>query len=280
MAKKKPTIVLPAGLAEAGANAGIDTTTGTKAVMAAPVDNTMLGLKNANGKVLPNTITVQQFKDAISDKNYNIKYNAAAIESLKQTAAMFMPVNTNLSATGTISPSEVNSIVGLAKRGFANTPIGTPIDIMGTANAIKNGTLGGSDGQQSTYTRTTLDQPNIEASKATINDVFLNLLGRTATEKEIGQYTKKYLDYAAKNPANVSRETTAYKTITTPTASGGTSNRLFRDTTTGTSVGNNLTEQEYLKNQVKGSGEYNAFTAAGSAFDMMTKMAQKDTGAM
>lgn len=279
--KKKPAIVLdPAIQAKIDAQVanGGTSITGAKAIDSAPVDNTQIGLRDASGKLLPNTITVSQMESVLNDtKN---KSNAAAIENLKQKAIVTMPAGSTLSPTGTVSPAEINAIRSVATQGYIANPVGTPIKLIDTATAIKNGTIGGTTDQQSTFSRTTLDQPNIEASKSTINDIFLGLLGRSATEKEITQYTQKYLNYAAKNPTNVSTGASQYGTISIPTASGGTSNRLFKGSQSETNVGNNLTEQEFMKNQVRQSGEYNAFTAAGSAFDMLTNMAKKDAGAM
>jgi hypothetical protein len=252
--------------------------TGTKAVDAAPIDNKQIGLKDAKGKLLPDTITVAQMQAVLADKNN--KYNAAAVENLKQLAIVNMPLNTTLSPTGSISPAEIAAIRSGATQAYNSTPVGTPIKLVDTFAAIKSGTLGGASDQQTTFSRTTLDQPNIEASKSTINDIFLNYLGRSASEKEIAQYTQKYLNYAAKNPTNVSSGVTTYKNVTTPSAAGGISTRMMKGTQSESSVSNNLTEQEFMKNQVRQSGEYNAFTAAGSAFDMLTNMAKKDTGAM
>lgn len=277
--RKTPVIQLPSSLEAAASAAGGNVPlTGAKAIDAAPIDNTGLGLKDANGKVLPSTITGAQLKEALK----NTKYNAVAIENLKNVSAGFLPINTSLSATGQINPTEINAITSLVSKGYSNTPLGTPVNILKTAKGLQDGTLGSTNPYAipSTFSTTSLDRPNIEASKSTINDVFLSLLGRSATEKEIQNYTQKYINYAAKNPTNVSTGESTYGTVTVPTASGGTSSRLFKGSTTSTSVGNNLNEQEFLKNQVRQSGEYNAFTAAGSAFDMMTKMAQKDSGAM
>lgn len=277
--KDQPSLLSDAQIAALN-NLGSSSTsvTGTKAVDAATIDNTQIGLKDSKGKVLPNTITVAQMQTVLADtKN---KYNTAAIENLKQMAVVNMPLNTTLSATGSISPAEIAAIRSGAAQAYTSTPVGTPIKLADTFAAIKNGTLGGAADQQTTFNRKTIDEPNIEASKSTINDIFLSLLGRTASEKEVNQYTQKYLNYAAKNPTNVSSGVTTYKTVTTPSSSGGVSNRLMKGNQSEVSTGNNLTEQEFMKNQVRQSGEYNAFTAAGSAFDMLTNMAKKDTGAM
>ena len=257
-------------------------TSGTAAVMAAPVDNSQLNLKDSQGKPLPVTITGQQFKDALSNQ-----YNAGVAEQLKSAAATlkYIPGGAALSPTGSLTPAEANAISRFVSDGYYNTSLGTPIKILDTIKGLKDGSLAAGANATpwtlpSTISRTTFDQPNIEASKATINDVFLGLLGRSATDKEVQQYTQKYLAYAAKNPTTNTTGANAYKTITVPTATGGTSSRLFRGSSSEQTTSNNLTEQAFLQNQVKSTGEYNAFTAAGTAFDMMTKMAQKDTGAM
>jgi hypothetical protein len=277
--KEQPSLLTDAQIAALNNLGSTNTSiTGTKAVDAATIDNGQIGLKDSKGKLLPNTITVTQMQSVLADtKN---KYNTAAIENLKQMAIVNMPLNTTLSATGQISPAEIAAIRSGAAQAYTSTPVGTPIKLVDTFAAIKNGTLNGASDQQTTFSRTTLDQPNIEASKSTINDIFLSLLGRSASEKEVAQYTQKYLNYAAKNPTNVSSGVTTYKTVPVTTGAGGVSNRMMKGTQSETSVGNNLTEQEFMKNQVRSSGEYNAFTAAGSAFDMLTNMAKKDTGAM
>lgn len=274
---KKPTIKLPAGLDAAAAAAG-GQPAASKQYLAAPVDNSQLQLKDANGQPLPATITGQQLVDSLK----NTKYNGSQIEGLKQAVASIgrIPSNVKLSATGQITPDEIKAITGVLAEAAGTTATGSKVNLVGHLQDVKNGT-----GAQSLYPDTTinikqLDQPNIEASKATINDVFLSLLGRSATEKEIGQYTQKYLNYAAKNPTSQTSGVNKYGIIATPTASGGTSNRLFRGSQTETGIQNNLTEQAFLQNQVKSTGEYNAFTAAGTGFDMLTKMAQKDVGAM
>jgi hypothetical protein len=275
--KKTPTIKLPASLDAAAAAAG-GQTAASKKYLAAPVDNSQLQLKDAQGQPLPATITGQQLVDSLN----NTKYNGSQIEALKQAVAGIgrIPSNVKLSATGQITPDEIKAITGTLAEAAGTTAAGTKVNLVQHIQDVKDGT-----GLQSLYPDTTinlkqLDQPNIEASKATINDVFLSLLGRSASEKEIGQYTQKYLDYAAKNPTSQTSGVNKYNIIATPTASGGTSNRLFRGSQNETGIQNNLTEQAFLQNQVKSTGEYNAFTAAGTGFDMLTKMAQKDVGAM
>jgi hypothetical protein len=277
--KEQPSLLTDAQIA-ALKNLSSPTTavTGTKAVDAAPIDNRQIGLKDSKGKLLPDTITVAQMESVLADaKNKN---NSAAIENLKQMAVVNLPLNSTLSPTGSISPAEIAAVRSGAAQAYVSNPVGQPIKLVDTFAAIKSGTLGGASDQQTTFSRTTLDQPNIEASKSTINDIFLSYLGRSASEKEIAQYTQKYLNYAAKNPTNVSSGVTTYKTVTSPSAAGGISSRTMKGTQSETGVSNNLTEQEFMKNQVRQSGEYNAFTAAGSAFDMLTNMAKKDTGAM
>jgi hypothetical protein len=279
--KKKSTIQIPSSLQTAASNAGgnVNTTSGTKAVAAAPVDNTQLGLKDKSGKLLPNSISVQQAKDALTYSS-----NAMTAENLKTTAAQlkYIPSGSSLSPTGTITPEEINAVSNIFSQGYYNTPLGSPIKVLDIIKGLKDGSLNASaQGLPTTsISRTVTDQPNVEASKATINDVFLTLLGRTASEKEIQGYTQKYLDYAAKNPTSSTTGATSYTTASVPTSSGTTTNRIFRGGTSQQDITNNLTEQAFLQNQVKQSGEYNAFTAAGSAFDMLTNMARKDTGAM
>jgi hypothetical protein len=255
----------------------ITNTTTTKAWLNAPIDNTNLGLKDAAGKPLPATITGSQFVAALS----NTKYNSSIIEAIKQTVATLPGTGlTKLSATGQITPSEITAISSVVEQGYLNTAKGANLDLSTIMQSIKDGTLTNSTpwNTPSTVNDKRFDTPNIEASKALTNQIFNDLLGKAATEGQIQKYTNDYLAYAAKNPTSTTTGSTAYKLVTVPTASGGTSNRLMKGETNQTSTSNSLNEKDFITNQVKNTGEYNAFQAAGTAFDLMKNLAQQNTG--
>jgi hypothetical protein len=267
----------PNAVAAAAAAAGGNAGSTTKAWLNAPIDNTNLGLKDASGKPLPDTITGTQFVAALN----NTKYNGQTIEALKQTVATLPGTGlTKLSATGMITPSEITAIGSVVEQGYLNSPSGTKLDLSSVMQGIKDGTLTNTSPwtTPSTINRTTYDQPNIEASKALTNQIFGDLLGKSATEAQIQKYTNDYLAYAARNPVDRTTGENAYKMVTTPTATGGTTNRLMRGSQTETGISNGLNEKDFITNQVKNTGEYNAFQASGTAFDLMKNLAQQNTG--
>lgn len=275
--KQKGITLDPATVAAAGAASG--TTTGTKAWLNAPIDNTNLGLKDASGKLLPSTITGSQFTTALA----NTKYNGQTIEAIKQVVATLPGTGlTKLSATGQITPSEITAINSVVEQGYLNTAKGSKLDLSNVIQGIKDGTLTNSTPWNipSTINDKQFDLPNVEASKALTNQIFNELLGKNATEAQIQKYTNAYLAYSAKNPVNTTTGATSYKLASIPTASGGTANRLMKGETNQTSTSNNLNEKDFVTNQVKNTGEFNSFQAAGTAFDLMKNLAQQNTGTL
>jgi hypothetical protein len=270
----------PNAVAAAQAATGSGSTpSATKAWLNAPINNTNLGLKDATGKLLPSTITGTQLAAALN----NTKYNGGTIEALKQTVAQLPGSGlTKLSATGQISPSEITAINSIVEQGYLNSPTGTVLDLSTVADGIKNGTLTNTSPwtTPSTINDKRFDLPNVEASKALTNQIFNELLGKNATESQIQKYANAYLTYAAQNPVDTTTGTTAYRIATIPTASNGTSNRLMKGETNQTSIANGLNEKDFITNQVKNTGEFNAFQAAGTAFDLMKNLAQQNTGTL
>jgi hypothetical protein len=285
MAKKPAIVVDPSVIAQAQGAVGTSGAPQGKAWLTAPIDNSKLNLKDATGKLLPATITGAQFQQALT----NTKYNYGQVEAIKAAAAGLPGyagiMGTKVSATGQITPAEINAISSIVETGFLNNAVGTKLDVSNIFAGIKDGSLTANNNATpwtlpSTISRTTFDQPNIEASKNTINTVFMDLLGREANQQEVQKYTTQYLQYAAKNPVDKTTGQNQYSNIQVPTASGGTSNRLFRGSQTETGVQNNLTETAFLNNQVRASGEFNAVQAGGTAFDLMKKIAAENTGTL
>jgi hypothetical protein len=122
----------------------------------------------------------------------------------------------------------------------------------------------------STYSRISKDQPNVVASNKVVNDLFLNFMGRSATQNELAAYSNAYLKYAAANPTMVESGSTSYVPATNPLT--GSLSRI-KSNQNYTSTSNNLNESDFVENQVRQSGDYNAYTAAGTAFNLMQKLA-------
>jgi hypothetical protein len=265
---KKPAIVVPQSLQSAADAASAQPATSSNAYLSGSFSNDF-GLKDANGKPLPAQITGQQLIDAF--RNY--KVNGPVIEQIKITNSQVPGVYGSggvVGKTGTVSPDDVLALTNLAKKAYvAAGPTGTS-SLQGTLSSMKD-----TGAVTVPYSRVGYDQPNVEASKNVINDIFTTLLGRRASDKEIQTYSNAYLKYAAANPTNVESGTTSYGQSTSSTSLS----RGAKIGTSYTSVSNNLTEPAFIQNQVKQSGEYNAFEAAGKAFDNLTSLARQDSGA-
>ena len=271
-----------AALAAANAQAsGTGTTSNnlltTKALAAAPFDNSKVGLKDATGKILPANITVSAAEKAMQDT----RNNGPVVDAIKTQLAQQAPALlknagvTSLSPTGSVTPKELNAINGLIQLGYSNEATGTPVDLNGILTNYASGKYNaGSQDITSTINSKSLDQPNIQASKATINSIFSDMLGRTATDAEISKYTNQYLTYASQNPTSQTSGTYNYGYIGTPS---GTS-RLMRQSTNETSVQNNLNEKDFITNQVLGSTDYNSFAAANTAYGFLQNLAKQNTG--
>jgi len=246
----------------------------TKNFELAPFDNSTLGLKGSNGVLLPSKITVAQAETALSNK-----YNVAAADTLKTSLASQYPTAlkeagiTSLSPTGIITPKEIGAIKNVLQQGYVNNPTGTTLNFGSILNDVKTGAYAGSQITSSINSKS-FDQPNIQASKATINSIFSDMLGRTATEAEIGKYTNQYLQYAAKNPTSNTSGQYTYGYIPTPSGS----QRLQRQSQNETSVQNNLNEKDFITNQVMQGTDYNTFAAANTAHDFLTNLAAKSAG--
>jgi len=112
--------------------------------------------------------------------------------------------------------------------------------------------------------------------------MFNDLLGRNATSDEISRYTDAYTKYAAANPVSTTTGGSTYGLIQVPTASGsgtGVTNRLLKSSQNETTTSTGLSEQDYIQNQIRQSGEYGAAQGAGKAFDNLMQLARETTGA-
>jgi len=270
-----------AALAAASA-AGTSTSTANslltpKAFAAAPFDNSNLGLKDASGALLPSKITVGQAEKALQDT----KNNGTAIESVKMQIAATLPSVmrdagvTSLSPSGTLTPKEFTAIHNVLDTGYQNEQTNTLLNFNNIIGKFASGDYNANASSLTTSINAkSLDQPNIEASKATINSIFSDMLGRTATDAEISKYTTQYLKYAAQNPTSTTTGTYNYGYINTPSGT----NRLMRQSQNETSTQNNLNEKDYITNQVLGSADYNTFAAANTAYGFLQNLAKQSAG--
>jgi hypothetical protein len=146
---------------------------------------------------------------------------------------------------------------------------GQPADLNGTLKTAAQNVANSPWLQPTSITRVNIDRPDVQASNKVVNDLFLSLLGRKATDKELQAYGQSYLKYAGSRPTSTETGTINYTEATNPS---GNLARM-KSSQDYKSVQNNLTEQAYTENQIRNSGEYNAYTAASTAFDLMQKLA-------
>ena len=262
---------------QAGGSTSSNSLLTPKAFASAPFDNSSLGLKSSTGTLLPPQITVGQAEAALQDT----KNNGTVIDGIKTEIAKNLPSVmtdagvTSLSPTGSLTPKEFTAIHNVLDTGYQNEKTGTALNFNNIVTNYASGNYNaGSSNLTTSINSKSLDQPNIEASKATINSIFSDMLGRTANDAEINKYTTQYLNYAAKNPTSTTTGTYNYGYIATP---NGT-NRLMKQSQNETSTQNNLNEKDYITNQVLGSTDYNTFAAANTAYGFLQNLAKQSAG--
>jgi hypothetical protein len=153
---------------------------------------------------------------------------------------------------------------------------GQPADLNNTLKTAAQNVANSPWLQPTQISRTNFDRPDVVASNKVVNDLFLGLLGRKASDKELQAYGASYLKYAGSRPTSSETGTIAYTEATNPS---GNLTRM-KSAQDYKSVQNNLKEQDYVENQVRNSGEYNAYTAASTAFDLMQKLAASNRAGM
>lgn len=238
-----------------GSNPGIGT---AKAWATQPVKNDY-GFKDANGKPYGPTLTGAQFDSAIQDT----KNNAEAINAAKEAFPAYIHQYTGvaISKAGTITGAEAKALQQFAQKQATS---GQAFSFQQAAADIQAGNASTSLSFPTNYTNTSYDQPNVNASNKVVNDLFLNFLGRGATDAELKAYATSYLNYAKTNPTSQ----TVGQNFYTQTDIG-----RLKTSQASTSVTTGLDEKAFVENQVRNSGNYNAYTAASTAFDLMQKLA-------
>jgi len=245
-----------------------------KDIAAARVDNTQLGLKDSSGKSLGPTITAAQTIQALTQPA-----NAKVAEQIRMNLVKNYPNGlagiTKLGPTGTpLTPAEANAFLNnVVKVGYANEPITAPLNI----NSVINNLQSNAYLNQNITTKineTTLNQPSLQASTNVVNNLFMSLLGRTATQQEIQNYAQQYINYAAANPQSNTSGEYSYGTVTT----GSGAQRLMRQGENLTTKTNDLTEQQYVQNQIEAAPDFKAQAAANTAYNFLKTFGQQNMG--
>lgn len=246
----KRDIKAPAGLltqatidAIAKANANLQSQSKSNEYLAAKYDNSVLGFKDATGKPLGLTITGQQFQDALK----NTKYNAGAIEGLKQMLVKVpgaLPKGTKLSATGDINPQEITAIAALQKKTYNSTAAGQSVDLItGVNNILTNSNSTTAGIARSLNTNIDVKQYTPEQVGAIADTIYNKLLGRSYSPQELASITADL---------NLAEKKTPTKTVTASTSrtTGITGDTSTTSTTTPTTSGG-LDEQAYITSKIK-----------------------------
>jgi hypothetical protein len=159
---------------------------------------------------------------------------------------------------------------------LSNYVEGQPADLSGVLKTSAQSVANSPWLQPTQISRVNIDRPDVQASNKVVNDLFLSLLGRKASDKELEAYGQSYLKYAGSRPTSTETGTISYTEGVNPS---GNLTRM-KSAQDYKSVQNNLTESAYTENQIRNSGEYNAYTAASTAFDLMQKLAASNRAGM
>jgi len=269
-----PSVAAAAAALGGGSTAATTSVTSAKAQANAPINNDYGFV--VNGKV-PTTLTLSQLKSALADTTNN----APAIVKMTADVAKVPGALANLSVIsqdGSITPIEQNYLTNYALNVVNNTPKGKPASI---ADAVTQKIVPSAVSPyaiNSTINLQSIDRPDIAAVKSTVNDLYEQLLGKKADDATVAKWAQVYDNYAATRPTSQTTGGVTYGLQSVPTATGGASNRLIRSGQQETSTANQLTAENFIKNQIVDSGDYKAFQASGAAFNLLGQIASKDAG--
>ena len=271
-----PSVAAAAAALGGGSTAATTSVTSAKAQANTPIRNDYGFV--VNGKQ-PATLTLAQLKTALADPTNN----APAI--LKMTMDVAKVPNGPLSAFGTISadgtlsPVEQNALGTYALGVINTTKAGQPASIADAVTSKLNPQSISPYAINSTINLKSIDRPDIAAVKATVTDLYEQLLGKKADDAAVAKWAQVYDNYAASRPTSQTSGAVTYGLQTVPSAAGGAgSNRLIRSGQNETTTTNNLTASDFIKNQIVDSGDYKAFQASGAAMNLLTNMAAKEAG--
>jgi len=246
-----PSVAAAAAALGGGSTAATTSVTSAKAQANTPIRNDYGFV--VNGKQ-PATLTLAQLKTALADSTNN----APAI--IKMTRDVGSVPNGALGVVNTTKGGQPASIADAVTNRLTPQSI-SPYAINSTIN-LKN-----------------IDRPDIAAVKATVTDLYEQLLGKKADDATTTKWAQVYDNYAASRPTSQTTGAVTYGLQTVPSAAGGAgSNRLIRSGQQETTVTNNLTASDFIKNQIVDSGDYKAFQASGAAMNLLTNMAAKEAG--
>jgi len=276
--KNTPAINLPAGTMEALASGGAGSSgsiLSAKAQANTPIKNDYNFI--VNGKI-PTTLTLGQLKSLLGDS----VNNAPAIQKMALDVASAPGALGDLktiATDGKLSPIEQTYLGNYTLGLINNNKTKDPVSV---ANAVANKINPQSINPNAVSSKIDLrsiDRPDINAVKSTVNDLYLQLLGKNASDDEVAKWAQVYDQYAAANPTSRTTGSNTYSVSPIQgLGAGGVTNRLLRSGQNETTTENQLNLQEFAKNKIIDSGEYKAFQASGAAFNLMNQIAAKDAG--
>ena len=274
--KNTPAINLPTTTLEqlsSGAGGG-GSLTSAKAQVNAPVKNDYGFI--VNGKIPP-VLTFGQLKSLLGDS----VNNAPAIQKMALDVANVPGALGDLktiATDGKLSPIDQtylgNYTLGLINNNKSKDPVSISDAVTNKINPQSINPYAVS----SQINLKSVDRPDINAVKSTINDLYLNILGKNASDAETQKWAQVYDKYAAANPTSQTTGANTYSLTAVPSTTGGTTNRLLRSAQNETTTNNQLNLQEFAKNQIIQSGDYKAYQASGAAFNLLGNMAAKEAG--
>ena len=282
-------IVLPAQTqAQAAAAAGAGGSSGNVVTSLTSEKNfESAPLKNDYGFVVngkqPATLTGAQLVTALGDPANNGGAIKAMVADMgKVPGALGSLTNVPTDGITALAPDQIGYLANFAKNAVNATPKGQVASVADAVTKRLSPQSLSPYAINTTISNKDLSQPNIQASTNLINTMFNDLLGRNASDNEIARYTAAYTKYAAANPVSTTTGGSTYGIAQVPTASGtgvGVTNRLLKSSQNETTTSTGLSEQDYIQNQIRQSGEYGAAQGAGKAFDNLMQLARETTGA-
>ena len=274
--KNTPAINLPSNTLEqlASGAGGTGSITSAKAQVNAPVKNDYNFI--VNGKV-PTTLTFGQLKSLLGDSVNNapaIQRMALDIANVPGALGDLKTIATDGKLSAIDQTYLGNYTLGLINNNRTKDPVSIADAVTNKINPQSINPYAVS----SQINLKSIDRPDINAVKSTVNDLYLQLLGKNASDAETAKWAQIYDKYAAANPTSQTTGANTYSLTAVPSTSGGTTNRLLRSAQNETTIANQLNLQDFAKNQIIQSGDYKAYQASGAAFNLLGNMAAKDAG--
>ena len=275
--KNTPAINLPSNTLEqlASGAGGSGSITSAKAQVNAPVKNDYNFI--VNGKV-PTTLTFGQLKSLLGDSVNNapaIQRMALDIANVPGALGDLKTIATDGKLSAIDQTYLGNYTLGLINNNRTKDPVSIADAVTNKINPQSINPYAVS----SQINLKSIDRPDINAVKSTVNDLYLHLLGKNASDAEAAKWAQVYDNYAAKNPTSQTVGSNTYSVVPVQgLGASGVTNRLLRSAQNETTIANQLNLQDFAKNQIIQSGDYKAYQASGAAFNLLGNMAAKDAG--